>query len=143
MFYSKKKNCGMLLFETLKIKKSDFLNSNTCFYSRLYGMYFFLMKMFAKMSWTLSRHTPVNQMLSNIQCHFLMSKGRHCLVTPLSIKPFLIYVRTFKTLTRHKAVRFSLNEHYYFDAPAFSRDIQEKLKLRFVSRRLKTFLAEI
>ena len=29
--------CGMLLFETLKIKKSDFLNSNTCFCSRLYG----------------------------------------------------------------------------------------------------------
>ena len=28
----------MLLFETLKIKKSDFLNSNTCFYSRLYGI---------------------------------------------------------------------------------------------------------
>ena len=25
-----KKNCGMLLFEALKIKKSDFLNSNTC-----------------------------------------------------------------------------------------------------------------
>ena len=27
----------MLLFETLKIKKSDFLNSNTCQCSRLYG----------------------------------------------------------------------------------------------------------
>ena len=25
-----KKNCGMLLFETLKTKKSDFLNNNTC-----------------------------------------------------------------------------------------------------------------
>ena len=33
-----KKICGMLLFKTLKIKKSDFLNSNTCFYSRLYGI---------------------------------------------------------------------------------------------------------
>ena len=33
-----KKIWGMLLFETLKIKKSDFLNSNTCFYSRLYGI---------------------------------------------------------------------------------------------------------
>ena len=29
----------MLLFETLKIKKSDFLNSNTCFYSQLYGTF--------------------------------------------------------------------------------------------------------
>ena len=27
----------MLVFETLKNKKSDFLNSNTCFCSRLYG----------------------------------------------------------------------------------------------------------
>ena len=33
-----KRICGMLLFETLKFKKSDFLNSNTCFYSRLYGI---------------------------------------------------------------------------------------------------------
>ena len=31
-----KKICGMLVFETLKNKKSDFLNSNTCFCSRLY-----------------------------------------------------------------------------------------------------------
>ena len=29
----------MLVFETLK-KNSDFLNSNTCFYSQLYEMYF-------------------------------------------------------------------------------------------------------
>ena len=28
----------MLVFETLKNKESDFLNSNTCFYSRLYGL---------------------------------------------------------------------------------------------------------
>ena len=32
-----KKICGMLVFETLKNKKSDFLNSNTCFCSQLYG----------------------------------------------------------------------------------------------------------
>ena len=32
----------MLVFETLKNKKSDFLNSNTCFCSPLYGMYFIL-----------------------------------------------------------------------------------------------------
>ena len=32
-----KKIWGMLVFETLKNKKSDFLNSNTCSYSRLYG----------------------------------------------------------------------------------------------------------
>ena len=31
----------MLLIETLKSKISDFLNSNTCFYSQLYGIYFF------------------------------------------------------------------------------------------------------
>ena len=30
---------GMLVFKTLKNKKSDFLNSNTCSYSRLYGTY--------------------------------------------------------------------------------------------------------
>jgi hypothetical protein len=30
----------MLVFETLKNKKSDFLNSNTCFCSRLYSTYF-------------------------------------------------------------------------------------------------------
>ena len=28
----------MLVFETLKNKKSDFLNSNTCFCSQLYGI---------------------------------------------------------------------------------------------------------
>ena len=32
-----KKICGLLLFETLKIKKSDFLNNKTCFFSRLYS----------------------------------------------------------------------------------------------------------
>ena len=32
--------CGMLLFETLNKQKSDFLNSNMCFYSRLYGTWF-------------------------------------------------------------------------------------------------------
>ena len=32
-----KKICTMLVFETLKNKKSSFLNSNTCFCSRLYG----------------------------------------------------------------------------------------------------------
>ena len=31
----------MLLIETLKSKISDFLNSNTCFCSQLYGKYFF------------------------------------------------------------------------------------------------------
>ena len=46
---------------------------------------------------TLSRHTPANQMLSNKQHHFLMSKGRHFLDTPLSIKWFQIYVRAFMT----------------------------------------------
>ena len=30
---------GMLLFETLKNQKSDFLNSNTCFCSRLFLVY--------------------------------------------------------------------------------------------------------
>ena len=34
-----KKTCGMLLFETLKNQKSDFLNSNTCFCLRLYGKF--------------------------------------------------------------------------------------------------------
>jgi hypothetical protein len=38
-----KKKFGMLVFETLKNKKSDFLNSNTCFCSRLYGRFFFEM----------------------------------------------------------------------------------------------------
>ena len=33
-----KKIFGMLVFETLKNQKSDFLNSNTCFCSRLYSM---------------------------------------------------------------------------------------------------------
>ena len=32
-----KKNCGMLVFETLKNKNSDFLNSNTCFCLRLHS----------------------------------------------------------------------------------------------------------
>ena len=32
-----KKKCGILVIETLKCKISDFLNSNTCFCSRLYG----------------------------------------------------------------------------------------------------------
>ena len=31
----------MLPFETLKIKKSDYLNSNTCFCLQLYGKWFF------------------------------------------------------------------------------------------------------
>ena len=35
-----KKICGMLVFETLKNKKSDFLNSNTCFCLQLYGSFF-------------------------------------------------------------------------------------------------------
>ena len=34
-----KKNCGMLVFETLKNKISHFLNSNTCFCSQLYGTF--------------------------------------------------------------------------------------------------------
>ena len=34
-----KKICGMLVIETLKSKISDFLNSNTCFCSRLYSMW--------------------------------------------------------------------------------------------------------
>ena len=33
-----KKNCSMLVFETSKNKISVFLNSTTCFCSRLYGI---------------------------------------------------------------------------------------------------------
>ena len=39
-----KKNCGMLLIETLKNKISDFLNSNTCFCSQLYGILKYLLR---------------------------------------------------------------------------------------------------
>ena len=38
-FDPKKKICAMLVIETLKNKISDFLNSNTCFCLRLYGIY--------------------------------------------------------------------------------------------------------
>ena len=37
--YVPKKICGMLVIETLKSNISYFLNSNTCFCSRLYGKY--------------------------------------------------------------------------------------------------------
>ena len=37
-FVSKKK-CSMLVIKTLKWKISDFLSSNTCFCSQLYGKY--------------------------------------------------------------------------------------------------------
>ena len=69
--------------------------------------------MFWWVSWTLSRRTPVNQMLSNKQRHFLMSRGRHFLDLPLTIKRFLIYVRALMTLTMHKRMRFSLKECFH------------------------------
>ena len=34
--------CGMLVFETLKSKISDFLNSNMCFYLQLYGTFAYM-----------------------------------------------------------------------------------------------------
>ena len=87
--------------------------------------------MFWWVSWTLSRHTPVNQMLSNKQRHFLMSRGRHFLDLPLTIKCFPIYVRALMTLTMHKRMRFSLKEHSYFYAPVSSQNIHKTLKLRY------------
>ena len=39
-FFVPKKINGMLVFKTLENKNSDFLNTNTCFYSGLYGMFF-------------------------------------------------------------------------------------------------------
>ena len=38
-FFPKKKKIGMLVFETFKNKKSDFLNSNTCQYLQLHGTF--------------------------------------------------------------------------------------------------------
>ena len=40
------KKDGMLIFKTLKNKKSDFLNFNTCFCLRLYSMYGFFENMY-------------------------------------------------------------------------------------------------
>ena len=41
-----------------------------------------------------------------------------------------------------QGVRFSLNEHSYFYAPAFSRDIHETLK-KEIFQRLKTFVVKM
>ena len=47
-----KKSAPMLVIETLKCKISDFLNSNTCFCSRLYSICFFTLEQL-----TISYHT--------------------------------------------------------------------------------------
>ena len=51
----------MLVFETLKNKKSDFLNSNTCQYSRLYGMWTTCFELGIFMYWT---RNSMNNLLS-------------------------------------------------------------------------------
>ena len=51
----------MLVFETLKNKKSDFLNSNTCSYSRLYGSPFLVQGRLCRsyFDWLSAAKTPV------------------------------------------------------------------------------------
>ena len=43
-----KKICGLLITETLKSKISDFLNNNTCFCSRLSGIFSMIFKVMSK-----------------------------------------------------------------------------------------------
>ena len=66
-----KKICGMLLFETLKIKKTDFLNSNTCWCSQLYGNH---KKVFVDYFWRNSKFCFVNLGSSNA---FFFSRNFH------------------------------------------------------------------
>ena len=53
VLFLRKKICRMLVLETLKNKKSDFLNSKTCFCSRLYGIW-------------VQQHSPYTAFLSGI-----------------------------------------------------------------------------
>ena len=82
------KICGMLVIETLESQIYDFLNSNTCFCSRLYGRFKFLHHGFTFIS-----HSYLVFFYFSIKFYFLSKRNSHFLSN-------LQYLFTFEVIEK-------------------------------------------